>query len=237
MLLNEIFTLFIVFLANTVEAITGFAGTMLAMPPAMLLIGVNDAKLVLNVVAILVSLILSSQNRGNVNKKEAVRIIVLMLIGMGIGLYLFSVLSTGSLMKGYGVLIFLIALKGLLIRRTFRVPGWLLLLTVLGAGVIHGMFLSGGSLLVIYAIAVLRDKSVIRATLAPVWLTLNTIMLIQDIVFMRFNAHILMLCALCVIPVLLALKLGNAMHKRINQEAFIRLTYVLLIISASSLLV
>lgn len=236
MLLNELFTLFIVFLANTVEAITGFAGTMLAMPPAMLLIGVDEAKLVLNVVAILVSFLLASQNRGDVNKKEVIKIVTLMLLGMAAGLYLFSVLPTDVLLKGYGILILLIALKGLLIRKTFALPGWILLLSVLGAGVIHGMFLSGGSLLVIYAIAVLRDKSVIRATLAPVWLILNTVLLIQDIVFARFNAHILMLCVLCIPPVLLALRLGNTLHKRINQTLFTRLTYVLLVFSASSLL-
>lgn len=236
MLLNELFTLLIVFLANTVEAITGFAGTMLAMPPAMLLIGVDEAKLVLNVVAILVSFLLASQNRGDVNKKEVVKIVTLMLLGMVAGLYLFSILSTDILIKGYGIFILLIALKGLLIRKTFALPGWILLLSVLGAGVIHGMFLSGGSLLVIYAIAVLRDKSVIRATLAPVWLILNTVLLIQDIVSARFNAHILMLCVLCIPPVLLALRLGNTLHKRINQTLFTRLTYVLLVFSASSLL-
>ena len=237
MLLNELFTLFIVFLANTVEAITGFAGTMLAMPPAMLLIGVDEAKLVLNVVAILVSFLLASQNRGDVNKKEVVKIVTLMLLGMAAGLYLFSVLPTDVLLKGYGILILLIALKGLLIRKTFALPGWILLLSVLGAGIIHGMFLSGGSLLVIYAIAVLRDKSVIRATLAPVWLILNSVLLVQDIAFSRFNPHILVLCVLCVPPVLLALRLGNALHRKINQTLFTRLTYVLLVISASSLLI
>ena len=38
----------IVFLANVVEGITGFAGTMLAMPAAMLLVGVDEAKIILN---------------------------------------------------------------------------------------------------------------------------------------------------------------------------------------------
>lgn len=40
------------------------------------------------------------------------------------------------------------------------------------------MFLSGGALLVIYAVNALKEKSVIRATLAPVWIILNTLMLI-----------------------------------------------------------
>ena len=53
--IKELLTILVVFSANIVEAITGFAGTMLAMPAAMQLIGVMDAKIVLNVVALFVS--------------------------------------------------------------------------------------------------------------------------------------------------------------------------------------
>ena len=106
---------------------------------------------------------------------------------------------------------------------------------VLLAGIIHGMFLSGGSLLVIYAVAVLKDKSVIRATLAPVWIVLNGSMLIQNIAEGAVTAEILRLTGWCVIPVITALYLGQILHKRMKQEFFVKLTYVLLIISGCTL--
>lgn len=39
--------------------------------------------------------------------------------------------------------------------------------------IIHGMFVSGGALLVIYATQVLKEKEEFRATVAPVWVVLN----------------------------------------------------------------
>ena len=234
---REIGTLVVVFLANIVEAITGFAGTMLAMPAGMLLLGVKEAKTVLNVVAIFVSAIIALKNRRDIDKKEAVKLTLLMLAGMAVGLYLFSVLPVAGLAKLYGVLIILVAAKGLLVKKEAALPGWALVGVVLGAGVIHGMFLSGGALLVLYAVAVLRDKAVIRATLAPVWIALNAIILAQDIAVGSFTPHSLGLALACLPPVALALYVGNKLHQKIEQAFFVKLTYVLLVVSGVTLLV
>ena len=110
-------------------------------------------------------------------------------------------------------------------------------IVLLGAGLLHGMFLSGGSLLVIYAVAVLKEKSVIRATLAPVWLILNSFILIYDILKQNFTTQTLVLSALCLPAAALALWIGNRLHKKIPQTFFIRLTYSLLILSGLTLLV
>lgn len=41
----------VLFGANVIQAITGFAGTLLAMPVSMQLIGVLEAKVILNIMA------------------------------------------------------------------------------------------------------------------------------------------------------------------------------------------
>lgn len=46
---REILFFLILFGANLIQAITGFAGTLLAMPPSMQLLGVDEAKSVLAV--------------------------------------------------------------------------------------------------------------------------------------------------------------------------------------------
>lgn len=104
------------------------------------------------------------------------------------------------------------------------------------SGVIHGMFLSGGALLVIYAVNALKEKSVIRATLAPVWIILNTLMLIQEWISGRVTGKMLGLTGACVIPVFVAIIIGSALHKRIRQDVFVKLTYALLVISGITLL-
>ena len=227
----------IVFLANVVEGITGFAGTMLAMPAAMLLIGVDEAKIILNMVAILVSMNIAIRNYRDMDKKQAAKLIFLMILGMAAGLRLYEMMPARLLMSAYGVLIILVALRGLFKKKEREFHKGVLICVVLLAGLIHGMFLSGGSLLVIYAVAVLKDKSIIRATLAPVWIVLNGIMLVRHVIEGSVDAGILRLTGMCVAPVVLALILGQMLHQRIKQEFFVKLTYILLIVSGCILLV
>ena len=233
---RELLVLLVAFLANIVEAITGFAGTMLAMPAAMMLVGVKEAKVILNGVAIFVSATIAVRNRHHINVREVVKIALLMLAGMAVGLYLFQTLPVSGLMRIYGFVIILVALKGLLVKKREKaLPQWMLVGVVLAAGVIHGMFLSGGALLVIYAVSVLKDKDVIRATLAPVWIILNLIILTQDVMVGNVTAQTIKLTVLCLPLVMIALAVGNRLHQKIKQGYFIQLTYLLLAVSGITL--
>lgn len=113
---NMIFLL-VLFVANVVQAVTGFAGTLLAMPPAMMLIGVHEAKVILNIMAFLSCLILAVKNYKNIQWKILFNIIVYMAIGMFAGIWLFERLSFDLLLPAYGVMILLIALKKCLSKK------------------------------------------------------------------------------------------------------------------------
>lgn len=235
-MIKEILFVIVVFVANIVEGVTGFAGTMLAMPVSMLLIGVEEAKVVLNIVAIIVSLNIAFRSWREMNRKEVVKISGFMLIGMSVGIYLFSVLPSVVLMKIYGALIICVAIRGLTVKKEMKISNGGLVGVLFLSGMIHGMFLSGGALLVIYAVNALKEKSVIRATLAPVWIILNTLMLIQEWISGRVTGKMLGLTGACVIPVFVAIIIGSALHKRIRQDVFVKLTYALLVISGITLL-
>ncbi len=235
-MIKEILFVIVVFVANIVEGVTGFAGTMLAMPVSMFLVGVEEAKVVLNIVAIIVSLNIAFRSWREMNRKEVVKISGFMLIGMAVGIYLFSVLPSVVLMKIYGALIICVAIRGLTVKKEMKISNGGLVGVLFLSGVIHGMFLSGGALLVIYAVNALKEKSVIRATLAPVWIILNTLMLIQEWISGRVTGKMLGLTGACVIPVFVAIIIGSALHKRIRQDVFVKLTYALLVISGITLL-
>ena len=103
-----------------------------------------------------------------------------MVAGMAIGIQICkTVPSEQILLIIYGVIILLIAGKNLLCHRQRTLPKAFLLVILLLAGVIHGMFVSGGALLVVYAAQVLKEKEEFRATLAPVWVVLNSILLVS----------------------------------------------------------
>ncbi len=234
---KDVIFVLVIFFANIIEGITGFAGTMLAMPVSMLMIGVQEAKAVLNIVAIIVSLGIAIRNYKNVNIKEVLKISFLMMIGIVGGLYLFSLLPVRNLLFTYGILIIVVAIRGLFNKKEANLSSWMLVTIVISAGIIHGMFLSGGSLLVLYAVSVLKEKSIIRATLAPVWIILNSIILIRDITTGDFTCEVMLWVAYCIVPLVLALIIGNKLHGIIRQEVFIKLTYILLIVSGFILLV
>mgnify|MGYP000213178010 FL=1 len=155
--MKEIIFLFVLFVANVIQAITGFAGTVLAMPPSIYLLGMDNAKVVLNVMALLSGLMIAVMSYHHMNKKEVIKICVCMVAGMAIGIQICkTVPSEQILLIIYGVIILLIAGKNLLCHRQRTLPKALLLVILLLAGVIHGMFVSGGALLVVYAAQVLN---------------------------------------------------------------------------------
>lgn len=235
--MKEIIFLFVLFVANVIQAITGFAGTVLAMPPSIYLLGMDNAKVVLNVMALLSGLMIAVMSYHHMNKKEVIKICVCMVAGMSIGIQICkTVPSEQILLIIYGVIILLIAGKNLLCHRQRTLPKALLLVILLLAGVIHGMFVSGGALLVVYAAQVLKEKEEFRATLAPVWVVLNSILLVSQVRQGVFTEENIRLILISIIPLFMATWLGKKLVKKVSQKVFLNLTYVLLLVSGLSLI-
>ena len=89
----------------------------------------------------------------------------------------------------------------------------------------------GGPLVVIYAKKVLPDKSNFRATISMLWLSLNSVMLVQNVVSGRMTAQIWEIIAVC-LPFLLGGALaGNWAHRHIQDKYFSQLVYSVLLVS------
>ncbi len=237
MSINEMLFIAVIFLANVVEAITGFAGTMLAMPAGIYLLDISTSKVVLNLIALYVSSSIMYTNRNKIDTKEVVNITYKMAIGMLIGFSIFAYFPVEQLVLTYGIFLITFASLKLAIKKNVELSPLMLNFVLLLAGLIHGLFLSGGSLLVIYAINILKDKDIIRATLAPVWLILNFIILLNDIIFKRITFKVFIMFLICIPIISLSIIIGNKIHKKISQDIFIKLTYVLLIISGIILII
>ena len=227
-----------VFISNIVQALTGFAGVMLSIPPTILLYGPDMAKAVINVICWLVCALLMFQNRKYINPKELLRIVVFMLVGMAIGIHLYNVVNPQILVPLYGAIIVGAALKSLIFKQSASaLPNWIAIPVLLGAGVIHGMFASGGALLVVYLVATFRDKDSFRANVASVWTILNLVLMFNDYEKGLYNTEFFELLGLGVIPLVIAIYLGNKIHDMINQKMFNRVTYCLLLAAGSMILI
>ena len=244
------FWFFIVVLAtNVIQCITGFAGTVLAMPFSIMLVGFDVARPILNALGIVASVIIVAQKRQFVNKKELLKITCIMLAGMIPGFLIinhFSV-NSGVLYKTLGIIVIGFTALGIIrsrrhgknnVKKQGRffndiVMYGLLLLSV----IVHGMFVCGGPLLVIYANDKLKDSDEFRSTVSAVWIVLNSINMFTDIGAGRFNSGTVILLLISTAVLFLAMLIGNLIYKHMNKRAFMVLTYTLMAISGVSLLV
>lgn len=233
----------IVFFTNFQEGITGFGCTALALPFVTLILGdLELAKHILVPIAWCIAFFIVIVSRRQIIWREYLRIVLIAFIGLPIGIYISKNLPKDQLQLLLAVFMTLIGIHGLA-RQASRsakespARGWkrtvLSGLIPLG-GLMQGAFGSGGPLVVVYATRTLTDKSVFRATLCLVWITLNTVLLTSwalDPDFADLNLRALRAVAICAPFTIAGILLGNAAHHRINEVTFRRVVYGVLTLS------
>ena len=156
--MNTILYYFVIFLSNVVQAITGFAGTLLAMPPAIKLVGIEASKMTLNFFGLVASIVIWIGNYKHCNKKEVLKILLYMGIGMGVGYVIEKWIPMDYLIILYAIFLILFGTYKFVSKREYNLNKWAGILILFASGMIHEWFVSGGALLVIYAAAIFKNK-------------------------------------------------------------------------------
>jgi len=246
-MLNKILFLLVVLLSNIIQGITGFAGTVLAMPVSTLLVGFETAKPILNVLGILAGLYIVITSYKNIDKREFLKITCVMVFGIVGGMFLKG-LFTGNPTLMYrllGAIVIAVGTVGIIKsfikkkdgdadKKQNPVLSYSLLIT---SGIVHGMFVCGGPLLVSYLTGRLKDKDKFRATISAVWVVLNTVIMIDDIRAGYFSKELVILLAVSAAVMFAAMAIGSVLYKKMSRELFMKITFVLLIISGISLFI
>ena len=236
-MLQKLFFILISAFAVFVQSVAGFGGTLISMPIGIMLVGIGNAKPVLTFLAWVTGLLMALTGLRHIDWKEFAKMTGVMLIGVLLGIWVFGSVSMKYLLVLYGAVIVVIGLSKLL-GKTQKDPKPLWQWVSLSlAGLMQGMFVSGGSFLVIYATSRIKDKQVFRATVNAVWAVLNTVLIISYILDGMLSSEVLNLSAICIVPTLLAIWGANAAAKRINQKLFLQITYLVLIASGAVLLI
>ena len=267
----------VILLSNIIQGITGFAGTILAMPPSLMLVGYDTAKPVLNVLGLLSGIYVFAGHRKHVCWGELKKIVAVMAAGIVGGIFLkgFFAGRERALYALLGLFVVWLSLQGL--HKLWR--DWLgtqedaaagaeaaaeakaaagaktadakaaaegkaagpdkagLYLLLGLAGIVHGIFVSGGPLLIGYLTKRIQDKVSFRATISTVWVVLNTIILLDDIRSGLWNPELVKI-QVASIPFLLAgMAVGSRLYAKMSQRLFMLITYVLLFVSGISLLI
>lgn len=104
----------VVMMAYFIEGMIGFGGTIIALPLASQIAGIRLAVPVLTIVVFLASVVIAIRDFKYLDKKEFVKISLLMILGLPIGTWLFSALPERPLKLSLSVFMIVIAVKGLL---------------------------------------------------------------------------------------------------------------------------
>ena len=226
--------------AFAIESTSGFGATILIVTFGVHLFPITTLLPVIVPLGLVLSVWLAWSNREYVDGAlVARRILPLMGLGVAIGLAIFERASNDGLRRAFGFFVVVVALAEL--GRTLRATEaprplhpMAARTALFGAGVIHGLFSSGGPLLV-YALGRLPiEKRAFRATLSTVWVVLASALTLAYAWQGRVGRESLSATA-TLLPVLAtAFVAGNWAHHRLDETKFRILIYALLIIAGLS---
>lgn len=227
----------VVLAAFTVETALGFGATVVTVALGSFVAPIEVILPAFVPVNIALSLVLAVRNRRDIDRRILFRRIApLMGLGLPAGMFLFHSLGSRRLRLAFGVFVALLSsieLARVARRRegeeSARGPGpvastFLLFL----AGVIHGVFVTGGPLVVYVTGRELSGKARFRATLSGLWLVLNIALVTSYVLSGRIDGGSLFTSLALIPPLLAGMALGERAHHRVPEESFRACVFVLL---------
>ncbi len=164
-------------------------------------------------------------------------------VGAAIGLALFHIPNKTALELALGVFVVALAARRLFSRpvpadRSVAPvrPGRNLAFLGLG-GIAHGLFGTGGPMIVYVARRRIHDKSAFRASLAALWLSLNTALLINFVSLDLYDHDTMVRGGAIALVVLPGLAIGERIHRALDAAKFERAVWSLLLVAGTVLTV
>lgn len=230
----------ILLVAHTAETILGFGSTIIALALGVHLLPLEQLLTVL----IMLGMVQSSWRIFRDHRHVAWRTLALTILpaaGLGLltGMWFRDVADELLLRKVLGGFVAGVAgLELVLVLRGKRSAGPLApaagMPVLFGGGVFHGLFASGGPLIVYFASRAIPEPVVFRSTLAVLWSVLGLTLVAQLGFEGRLTADALRMTATVLPGALAGIVLGE--HIRVNQRAFQIMTYALLLFAGITLL-
>lgn len=229
-----------ILLAYTLEAITGFGSIVIALSLGALLLPIDQLLPLLVPLNICMTGYLTWRHRQLIDRRLLLGMILPgMVVGTLIGYALLPFLDAALAKRLFGALVLWFAARGLWRLRHAALqavrPLWLSRLLSLGAGVSHGLFASGGPLLVFALAGTQLDKARLRATLVTVWFCLNSLLTLAFLLDGRLLPALPQVLSYAPL-LLIGVWLGERLHQRFNEQHFRIAIYALLLATGALLL-
>ena len=210
------------------QASVGF-GTVVTMPLGILLMGLGVTKPVVSFIALLTGLTVLITEYKYINWRELAKMAGVMLVGVLAAQWIAGRMKMNFLLIIYGAVVIGIGVKKLFWPATKPASKAVQNLALAVAGIMQGLFVSGGSFLAVYAVERIPEKQELRATNNALWAILNTVMLTLNFAGGQVDKKLLTMGAIAIIPMFLGTWLGGVFAHRIKQQTFLKIVYVILI--------
>ena len=230
----------ILLLAYFVRGISGFGSGLIAVPLLALRFPLPQVVPFMLVADFAASALVGGLNFRHLEWTEIRRLMPATLAGVALGTGLLVSLPAAALLTTLGGFILIFALRGLLVRQgPFQPvsPGWAYPAALTG-GAVSGLFGTGGPPYVIYLSHRIRDKSVLRATLSGLFFLEGLVRILTFLAAGLLGDARTWLDSLLAAPLIVAaLYLGSHVHTRLSDAQMLRLVNLLLLGSATAVLV
>ncbi len=225
------------------EAAVGFGATVIAVTLGVQVVSID----VLLPAFVPVNMCLSAYLVVRHRRRIAWRVLALelappVLIGLAGGLLMFRLRETLYIKLAFALFVVTLAVIELWRLRVVRAADpplarpMAFVLLVLG-GFVHGLFGTGGPMLVYVLRRLVDDKGVFRATLALTWLSLNTALMINFASLHLLGKSSALLSAALLVAVLPALIAGERLHRALDGRRFHTAVCLILLFAGSALAV
>lgn len=224
-----------IWLAFTTEIATGFGSIIIALALGALVLPIEFMLPVLVTLNVIMNSVFLSRLFKQIDQAVFLKqIFPLMFGGMVVGIALFPVLPEHLLKIGFAILVIWFAAKSLFFTGLSSAPKgklaeikqkvWIGL-----GGITHGLYASGGPLLVSGLAASTMSKSAFRATLLATWCSLNFCYMAWFAYNGALQTHISTVTLM--LPVLLFAAIsGQFIHHKVNETQFKKLIFGLLLV-------
>ena len=240
---NLIWLAVIVLASFSTQAMSGFGSTILALTLGVHLFTIDELLPVLVALDLVVNLYIVTRHRRHIDRSLLYRTIIpAMGAGLVVGLVAFYSVQGAVLEKIFGYLVMVLSIREL--YRIFSTTQDQNALSTLksgaymaAAGFIHGIYASGGPLL-IYAVGKQNlPKSVFRATLASVWLLFSIILTGFYVFSGKLTAGSLQLILILLPVILIGILAGEWLHHRIDEYRFKIFVFAVLLFAGLSIII
>jgi len=236
----------IVFVAFTIHAVTGFASMIAALAVGGLFFDLAVIRPPLVALNVVLNLWFVMSYRGDLAWRVLLRhVLPWMGAGVLVGFQLSDAVQGPLLRRAFGV--FVVAVAGRELYRASQAARysaaagelsdrpptpWLV-----AAGLIHGIYATGGPPLVYALSKVELNKSQLRATLCAIWVVLNVGLTVGYLVRGEIGGDGWVTAVAMVPAMVAAIAAGSWIHGRIDARRFRVAVYVVLIVAAVGLVV